>query len=96
MPLYRHEPTTGRATPVEVTPFPIEESILEEAEVVEAVNHLLFNCLVEPLGVRAENLHQWLQEATQEKDLDATNWEKVVVLVQAEFREGYLAEYYAW
>ena len=41
--------------------------------------------------MRAEHLYQWLQEATREEDPETTHWQKVVVIVQAAFRNGTLA-----
>ena len=43
------------------------------------------NQLGVPLVIWAEYIHQWLQEVIQEKEPDATNWKKVVTIVQAEF-----------
>ena len=94
--LYRHIPPLGRTVQVEVTLFPIEDSILEKAEVAGAVNFICLNCLGEPLGMRAENLCQWFREGIQEKDLDATNWEMVVALVHSAFLEESLTDACTW
>ena len=42
--------------------------------------------------MRAENLHQWLIAATRDDDPDATNWLKVVTIMQAAYRYGEPAE----
>ena len=42
--IYPHIPPSGRSIPVEVTPFPIENSIMGETEISEAVNRLHLNC----------------------------------------------------
>ena len=85
MALYHHAPLLGHTIPVEVTFFPIEDSIPKEAEVAEAVKCLRLNHSRGPSGIQAEHLGQWLQETKREKEPDFTKWEKVVVLVQAEF-----------
>ena len=83
--LYRHVPPPVRTIPVEVTPFLVEDSIPEEAEVAESVKRLWLNHSGVPLVMRAENLRKWLREAMREKEPDSTNWDKVVTLVQVEF-----------
>ena len=50
---------------------------------METVKCLCLNRSKGPLEMRADNFHQWLQEAMRENDPDFTNWEKLVVLVQA-------------
>ena len=45
--LYQHVPHPGRYTTLDVTPFPVEDSIPGEAEIVEEVKHL---CLKRPGG----------------------------------------------
>ena len=42
--------------------------------------------------MRAKHLCQWLQNATGEEELAATNWHKVVAVVQVSFRDGTLAD----
>ena len=46
--------------------------------------------------MRSENLRMWLCAETQEKDPKPINWEKVVAIIQADFREGELMESCAW
>ena len=40
----------------------------------------------------AEHLHQWLIAATRDDAPDATNWLKVITIVQAAYYDGTLAE----
>ena len=54
------------------------------------------NCLGGLLVIWAEHLHQWLHEATREEDPDFTNFQKVVAIVQAVFRDGALANESTW
>ena len=42
--------------------------------------------------MRAEHLRQWLIAATRDDAPDATNWLKVVAIVQAAYRDGTLVE----
>ena len=42
--------------------------------------------------MRAEHLHQWLIAATLDNTPDATNWLNFVAIVQADLRDGMLAE----
>ena len=74
----------------------MEDSIPVEADIVEAVKCLRLNRLVGTSWMRVEHIHQCLREATQEEDLDISNWEKLVAIVQAGFQEGSLAEACAW
>ena len=94
--IYRHIPPPGRTIPVEVTPFPIKDSITEEAKVAEVVKRIRLNRSGGPSGTQVEHLRQWLWEAKREKYPDYTNWIKVVAPVQVEFLEGYLAESFTW
>ena len=65
MELYHHVPLPVRPIPVEVTPFPMEDSIPGEAEIAEVVKCLRLNRFGGPSGMRAEHIHQWLQEVTR-------------------------------
>ena len=51
--------------PVEYTPFPVEDSIPEEADIAEAFNCLCLNRSGGPPRIRVEHLCQWLREATR-------------------------------
>ena len=42
--------------------------------------------------MRAEHLRQWLIAATWDDSLDSTNWQNIVDIVQAEFRDETLSE----
>ena len=43
-------------------------------------------------GMRAEHLRQWKISDTRYDAPDATNWLKVVAIVQAEYRDGTTTE----
>ena len=54
--IYFHVHPPDRNIPVEVTPFLVKYSILEEAEVAEAVKHLHLDRSGGPSVIQAENL----------------------------------------
>ena len=55
------------------------------------MHRLHLNRYEEPSGLRAEHLHQWIQEAKREEYTDATHWLKVFAIIQAALRNGTLA-----
>ena len=67
-----------------------------EKEIAEAVLRLKLHRAGGPSGMRAEHLRMWLRAATQEIYPDPGNWEKVVAIIQAAFREGELTALCAW
>ena len=71
-------------------------SIPEDEEIVWEVRRLCLNPLGRPSGMRAEHLRQWLIAETQDDSPDATNWLKVVAIVQAALQDGTLAEECMW
>ena len=46
--------------------------------------------------MRAEHLRQWLIATTRDNSPDATNWQKVVAILQTAFPEGTLAKECTW
>ena len=46
--------------------------------------------------MRSEHLHQWMIAATRDDLPDATNWLKVVSIIQSSFQDGTLAEEFTW
>ena len=72
------------------------KSIPEDEEISWAVRRLCLNRSGGPSGMRAEHLRQWMIAATRDASPDATNWLKVVAIVQAEFQDGALAEECMW
>ena len=46
--------------------------------------------------MQAEYLHQWMIAATPDDSPDATNWLKVVAIVQAGFHDGMMDEEFLW
>ena len=56
------------------------------------VRRICLNRSGSPSVMCVEHLCQWLISATRNDSPDATNWLKVVGVVQADFRDGVLAE----
>ena len=70
----------------------MNDNILEEEDISEAVLRLRLHRTRGQSGMRAEHLRMWFCVETQEKDPELRNWEKVVAIIQVEFREGELVE----
>ena len=49
-----------------------------------------------PLGMKAEHLMAWLRSVTREKDPDTETSDKVIIVVQISFQEGYIPESLMW
>ena len=88
--LYRHVSPPGQPIPNGDQPFLVDYSIPEDKYITWALHRLCLNRLGGPLEMQAEHLHQWLIGATWDDTTDATNWQKVVAIVQAAFRDGML------
>ena len=69
----------------------MDDYILEDEEISWAVRRLCLNCQDGPSGMQAEHLRQWLIDMTRDDSPDATNWMKVVVIVQTSFQDRMLA-----
>ena len=65
--------------------FLVDDFILEDEDIAWAVRRLRLNRSGCPSEMQAEHLRQWLIAATQDNLPDATNFLKVVSIVQAVF-----------
>ena len=79
-----------------VEPFPVNELVPEEADIKWAMNRLSYNGSGSPYGMQAEHLRRWLAEVQDEENPDATNWMKLVDMVQTEFHGSRLTEEATW
>ena len=70
----------------------MDDSIPEDEDIAWAVCRIHLNRSVGPSIMQSEHLHQWLIAATFDDSTDATNWLKVVSIVQAAFQDGTLAK----
>ena len=94
--LYRNVPPPGEPIPVGDLSFSADDGILENEYITWAVRRLQLNRSGAPSGMRSEHLRQWLIAAMQDNLPDTTNWMKVFVILEAEFRDGTLAEECTW
>ena len=94
--IYWHVTPPVQPIPVGLHPFLVDDSIPEYEEIAWAVRRLRLNSSGGPSVIRVEHLRHWLHEATRDNTPDSTNWKKVVSIVQAEFRNGTLAEESTW
>ena len=90
--LYRHIPPPGYPIPVGDFPLLVYDDIPEDEDIAWAVCRLILNLLCGPSRIRAEHLRQWLITAMRDNLLAATNWLKVVAIVQSVLCEGALAK----
>ena len=94
--LYAHIPPPGRPITIEVSPFPVDENILGEEDIAEAVLRMRLNYARGLSVIRAKHLRMWLCTETREEDLDPGNWEKVASIIHADFSGGELSESFDW
>ena len=80
--LYRHVSPPGQMITVGYQTFLVDYSIPEDEEISGAVCRLHVKHSGSPLEMQAEHLLQWLIGATWDDTPDATNWKKVVAIVQ--------------
>ena len=84
--IYRHVPPPGETIPVGDFCFFVDDDIPEDEEIAWAVHRLCLNRSGGSSGMQAEHLREWLFSATRDDSPDATNWMKVVAIVQAVLR----------
>ena len=72
--LYTHVPPTGLPITIEVAHFPLDDNILGEEDISEAVLRLQLHRAKGPYGMRAKHLRMWLRAATREEEPDLGNW----------------------
>ena len=94
--IYAHFPLPVIHIPIGVAPFPVDDTIPGEEEIPEAVMRLRLHFTGSPSGIRAKHLRLWLRTAKREEHADLGNWEKVIAIIQADFRGGELAAPFAW
>ena len=94
--LYAHVPLPGRPILTKIAPFPIYDTILGEEETAEAVTRLSLHRAAGPSGMKSEHLRIWYRTVKQEENIYLGNWEKVIAIIQADFRGVELAVPYTW
>ena len=68
--LYAHIPPPGRPITIEVAPLPVDDNILGEGEISEAVMQLRLHRNGGMSGMRAEHLSMWLCAVMREERLN--------------------------
>ena len=94
--IYCHVSPPGQPIPMGDLNFLVDDSITEDKETAWEVRRIRLNHSGGLLGMKAEHLRQWLVYYTQDNSRDATNWQKVVAIVQEAFRDGALDEEITW
>ena len=94
--IYNHVLPTGQPNPIEVAPFPVDDNIPEEEEIAKLVLWLKLHRTGGPSGMSSEHLRMWFWVATREEDPSPGNREKIVAIIQVDFRGGELEASCAW
>ena len=74
----------------------MDDTIPREEDIVEAVMRIRLYHDGGPSGMRAKHLRTWHRAEKQKENPDPGNWQKVVKIIQVDFREGELAAPCAW
>ena len=77
---------------MDLTPFPVDNSIPEEEEADWEVVFLQQNRDRGPYGMRSEHIQSCLQSETREDFSDPAQWREVFGMIQATLREVNLGE----
>ena len=94
--IYRCSPPKSLRVPLLVRKAKIEDGIPMESEVAEEVRGLKGCRAGGPSGMRAEDLKEWLREATCKKDPVRRTWDLLERLLHQAFGDGTLPEDLAW
>ena len=86
--LYRCRIPERLRVPILVTTETVEDGILEEAVVAQAVQGLKRGSAGGPSGMRTEDLKVWLREASRETNPVKHRWQLLVRLIQKNFEYG--------
>jgi hypothetical protein len=99
----REDPSPpGGPIPVHVQPYPIDDTIPDEAEIERMVRRLKNHKAAGPTQIRAEDLKDFLAAARRDPndpdtpDPDPTAWNSVVELVTHIFTTGEIPQELAW
>ena len=79
-----------------VTLAAVEDGILGEEEVVQAVRILKRGGAGGTLAMRAEDLKEWLRKASRETKLVIHWWRMLIILIQNIFKDGAVPGNVAW
>jgi hypothetical protein len=88
--LFANQPSTGDQIPVLVSPFEVNDMNPTDKETGAALGRLHSRNSPGPSGMRPEDLKEWWDTASRDKDPDTKEWDKLVELVQHIFETGNL------
>ena len=94
--LYRHVPPLGEPIPMGDLHLMADDDILEDEDIAWAVRRICLNRSGGTSGIRAEHFLHWMIALIWDDFPDATNWQKVVAIVQETFCELTLVEECTW
>ena len=94
--LYAHVPPTGRPITIEVAHFTVDDNILGEEEIAEAMLQLRLHQDGGLSGMRSGQLRRCLCVEKREEHSDPGNWDKVAAMIKVAFRGGELALPCVW
>ena len=83
--LYMATPSPGEPIPIHVTPFPVNDDIPSDEEIISALHQMRRRRVPGASGIRTEDLIRW---QTKEPE----NWKKTVWLIQNAFTTGNIPE----
>ena len=81
---------------MKVANFSLDDNIPGKEDISKVVMWLRLNFTVVPSGMRAEHLRLWLRAAKREEHPNPEKWEKVFVIIHADFRGEVLAVLCTW
>ena len=79
-----------------VAPADVDDGILTDGEIWDAVRHLPRGKAAGPSGMRVDNFKDWLRAAEDDRRPRPERWGIFVLCVQTVFRTGSLPEEAAW
>ena len=86
--LYANVPLMGRPIPINVVPFPVDDTIPGEGDIAKVVMRICLHRDGGPSEMKAEHLKIWHRAAKREENPNLGIWEKVIAIIQAAFRGG--------
>ena len=91
MEIYAHVPTRGRPITIKVDPLPVDNNILGEEKISEAVTRIWMHRAGVPSGMKSKHLIMWHCTAKREENPNRDNWDKFVAIIEVDFRGGEFA-----
>ena len=87
--LFASKSSCGDDIPVHISPFPVNDAIPDECEIIQALKRLRKRTAPGPSGMRVEDLLRWRDEEPQA-------WTIVLCLVSTAFTDGLIPQSFSW